>query len=111
MYKNVNHPLHYQGCSKIGQKILSNSEFPKEHFNSECIDVIESLNLGFCLGNAIKYLWRVGDKKTWWKYVVREDLKKAKWYLERYLTNQEDTINNDLAESLHLCIVYYLINN
>ena len=34
--------------------------------------------MGFNLGNAIKYIWRCDLKKD-----AIEDLKKAKWYIER----------------------------
>jgi len=34
--------------------------------------------MNFCLGNAIKYIWRAGKKGQ-----PIEDLKKAKWYLDR----------------------------
>lgn len=66
MTDNVNKPVHYQG--KI-----------------ECIDCIESATDGlkgieaFCIGNAIKYLYR------WKKKNGIEDLKKAKWYIEKLL--------------------------
>ena len=42
----------------------------------ECITVTEHFN--FCIGNAIKYLWRSGLKQN-----EVEDLKKAIWYIER----------------------------
>lgn len=42
----------------------------------ECIQITE--HMGFCLGNAIKYIWRAGLKTD-----AIEDLEKAKWYLER----------------------------
>lgn len=42
----------------------------------ECITITEHFN--FCLGNAIKYIWRAGKKKS-----QLEDLKKARWYLDR----------------------------
>ena len=45
----------------------------------ECIVVTEHMN--FCLGNAIKYLWRAGEKGD-----AIEDLKKAQWYLNREIT-------------------------
>lgn len=66
MTDNVNKPVHYQG--KI-----------------ECIDCIESATDGlkgieaFCTGNAIKYLYR------WKKKNGIEDLKKAKWYIDKLL--------------------------
>lgn len=42
----------------------------------ECIQVTEHMN--FCIGNAIKYLWRAGQKGD-----AVEDLKKAEWYIRR----------------------------
>jgi hypothetical protein len=42
----------------------------------ECIQVTE--HMGFNLGNAIKYIWRCDLKKD-----AIEDLKKAKWYIDR----------------------------
>ena len=43
----------------------------------ECIDFIDSCGygLGFCLGNAIKYITRCGHKGT-----TEQDLRKAIWY-------------------------------
>lgn len=45
----------------------------------EAIDVIEAWGLGFHLGNVTKYLCRWQNKGGW------EDLKKAQWYLNRYI--------------------------
>lgn len=57
---SVNHPSHYTSHpSKI-----------------ECITITEHLN--FCVGNAMKYLWRAGLKND-----ALEDLKKAEWYIKR----------------------------
>ena len=42
----------------------------------ECIQVTEGMN--FCLGNAIKYIWRAGLKGD-----PIKDLEKARWYLNR----------------------------
>ena len=49
------------------------------HYNShpsgvECIDVVRHMN--FNRGNAIKYIWRAGNKGN-----EIEDLKKAAWYI------------------------------
>lgn len=62
------------------------------HYNAgkvECIDGIEAATVGltgieaFCTGNAIKYLWR-------WKHKAGpEDLRKARWYIERLLAGLE----------------------
>lgn len=48
----------------------------------EAIKVIEAWDLGFCLGNTVKYVARAG-KKDPTKEI--EDLEKAKWYLERHI--------------------------
>ena len=58
----------------------------------ECIDVIEELskqnNLqgaeGFLYGNILKYLWRYKHKNG------IEDLQKARWYLDRLISNTEN---------------------
>lgn len=62
---NVNHPQHYKGKS------------------IECIQVIEAFDLGFNLGNTIKYVLRAGKKGN-----RLEDLKKAAWYLNREIEAQ-----------------------
>lgn len=46
----------------------------------EVIDFIEDKKLGFCLGNAVKYISRAG-KKDPAKEI--EDLQKAAWYVNR----------------------------
>lgn len=56
----VNHPNHY-------------TSHPS---GVECIQVTEHYN--FCVGNAIKYLWRAGLKNN-----KIEDLEKARWYVDR----------------------------
>lgn len=43
----------------------------------ECIQITE--HMGFCLGSAMKYLWRAGLKTA----DPIKDLKKAVWYIER----------------------------
>ena len=56
-----------------------------QHYNAgkiECIEVSEQFN--FCLGNAIKYIWRCEHKGK--KF---EDLKKAIWYLEREIKGEK----------------------
>lgn len=66
------------GCPAC--RAISTAINPK-HYTShpsgiECIQVTEHMN--FCRGNAIKYLWRCGEKGD-----AIEDLEKAKWYIER----------------------------
>ena len=66
----VDHPSHYGGADNP----------------YEAIKVIEAWRLGFCLGNAVKYIARNG-KKTGSDAV--EDLKKARWYLDREIASME----------------------
>ena len=60
VYQNVNNPRHY-------------TSHPS---GIECIQITE--HMGFCLGNAVKYIWRADLKND-----AIEDLKKALWYIER----------------------------
>jgi hypothetical protein len=54
--------------------------------NIEVIDFIEDQQLGFNLGNAVKYISRAGKKNP---EKTVEDLKKARWYLNRKISNLE----------------------
>lgn len=77
IYDNVNNPYHYTN-SKI-----------------EVIDYIEDKKLGFCLGNAIKYISRAGKKYSNGKTVEEkeiEDLKKAIWYINRRIFEIENKL-------------------
>lgn len=65
----VNHPSHYTD-GKI-----------------EVIDFIEDKKLGFHLGNAVKYIARSGKKDP---AKTIEDLEKARWYLDRYISKLKD---------------------
>ena len=68
---------------------MSNVDHPK-HYNSgkiEVIDAIEDWMMGFCDGNVIKYVARHKHKGK-----PIEDLKKAKWYLERLIQQYEQEI-------------------
>lgn len=47
----------------------------------ECIQITE--HMGFCLGNAVKYIWRADLKND-----AIEDLRKAKWYIEREIARR-----------------------
>jgi hypothetical protein len=58
----VDHPAHYGGAD----------------YRYEAIKVIEAWELGFCLGNTVKYISRAGKKDD-----ALTDLKKARWYLDR----------------------------
>lgn len=47
----------------------------------EAIEVIEEFNLGFNLGNAVKYVLRCEKKGN-----KKQDLEKALWYINRELS-------------------------
>ena len=64
----VNHPSHYQSGG------------------IEAIDVIEAFGLGFCLGNAVKYILRCGKKDS-----DIQELSKAAWYIEREIKTRIKT--------------------
>lgn len=60
----------------------------------ECINITEHYD--FCIGNAIKYLWRSGLKQEEGYDNIEkeiEDLKKSIWYINRKIKHLEDTIN------------------
>lgn len=62
---------------------ISNVIDHPSHYNRgkiEVIDFIEDQGLSFHLGNVIKYIARAGSKGD-----KLEDLKKARWYLDRYI--------------------------
>ena len=65
MTEKVDHPDHYGGKENV----------------YEAIKVIEAHQLGFHLGNVTKYILRANKKHN----SPIEDIKKAKWYLDRYL--------------------------
>jgi len=69
---SVNHPAHY-------------TQHPS---GIECIQITEHMN--FCLGNAIKYIWRADLKAD-----TAEDLEKAIWYLRRELVRRSKITNHD----------------
>lgn len=54
---------------------------PAHYDGDECMQKIEEagLGVGFCLGSAVKYLWRQGRKHN----RGGEDVQKARWYIER----------------------------
>jgi hypothetical protein len=51
----------------------------------ETIDFIEAKQLGYNLGNVIKYVSRAGKKGD-----RLQDLQKAQWYLTREIRNETD---------------------
>lgn len=64
----VNHPAHYGGADNP----------------YETIKVIDAWRLGFCLGNAVKYISRADEKGN-----AVEDLRKAAWYLQHEINMRD----------------------
>jgi len=62
----INHPPHYTAHPS----------------GVECIQITETMN--FCLGNAIKYIWRADLKHN-----AIEDLKKAVWYVNKEIERRK----------------------
>lgn len=93
MLRNVNRCVCCGAILPEGLQVCKNCEDgvvnQPSHYtdgNIEVIDFIEDKKLGFCLGNAIKYISRAG-KKDPNKEV--EDLKKANWYINRRIKELE----------------------
>lgn len=74
----VDHPLHYGGAADP----------------YEAIKVIEAWKLGFHLGNTVKYISRAGKKDD----ALLQDLKKARWYLDREIARIEQLNTIDRPE-------------
>lgn len=62
----------------LARKAVDHPDHYRRDTGHEAIDVIEAWDLGFCLGNAIKYIARAGHKGD-----AIEDLEKARWYIDR----------------------------
>lgn len=74
---SVNHPSHYTS----------------DPSGVECIDITKHRD--FCIGNAIKYLWRAGLKQDEGKSAKEkevEDLEKAIWYIKQKIEMLSQTI-------------------
>jgi hypothetical protein len=71
----VNHPAHYGGDTTY-----------------EAIKVIEAWGLGFRLGNTVKYIARAERKGA-----PIEDLKKARWYLDREIAHRESEESGEVG--------------
>lgn len=71
MSNQVDHPQHYGGKDNP----------------YEAIKVIKAWDLGFCLGNVVKYVSRAGKKD---KAKEIEDLEKARWYLDERIQHLKE---------------------
>ena len=73
--ERIEHPEHYGGdtpyeCIKVMEHWLSEDEF-----------------VGFCQGNALKYLCRANKKNP---SNPEEDYKKALWYIQKLISFSEE---------------------
>ena len=79
-------------------KKLTTSKFDDvnypQHYNEGGIEAIDAIKAsmsslefkGYLKGNALKYMWRYTYKDN-----PVEDLRKAKWYLEKLIESNENT--------------------
>lgn len=101
--EQVDHPSRYIGASVLGSFFLKRVGLDDNAIAKECIEFLEESGVSdFCLGNVYKYLWRLGTKSAipaplqpilgWlYDFKLRMDLKKAKWYLTRYIDYHTET--------------------
>lgn len=75
MNDNINHPSHYT-VGGIETVDYIKAKLTKEQFE------------GYCIGNVIKYISRYRHKNG------VEDLKKARWYLEKAIKKREGDGND-----------------
>ena len=86
------------------------SNINPSHYRSddiECIEVVR--HMSFCQGNAIKYLWRLGQKDA-----AEQELKKALWYMDDLLEhNWPGTVVNiiDIDKDIYTRTIEYLHSN
>ena len=80
---HVNHPSHYGGDSTY-----------------EAVNVIEAWNLGWHLGSAVKYIARAGKKPN---NPELQDLKKARWYIDRRIAQLEGNKEAETCEFVKSC--------
>ena len=95
--------MHCKFCGYVGmtevlpeeptEDLVNNpSHYRKHPSGVECIDITEHMD--FCLGNAVKYIWRAGlkgDKEV-------QDLQKAIFYLNRKIKLLEANHNEQRKE-------------
>lgn len=82
MTNDVDHPSHYN-TGKI-----------------EVIDFIEDQQLGFHLGNVVKYVCRAEHKGN-----ATEDLEKAEWYLLRLIELRKGTLTTTTERNFKHAVV------
>ena len=86
MNNKVNHPKYYGGDVVY-----------------EAVKVIEAWELGFHLGNAVKYICRAGKKPDTSEL---EDLQKAEWYLVRRIAQLVEARGPEVTDATSVNPVY-----
>lgn len=76
--------LYLDSLTNLENDVTRPKHYGGESNPHEPIKVIEHYNLDFCLGNAVKYILRSSFKGT-----QIDDLKKAVWYINRYIELSE----------------------
>jgi hypothetical protein len=71
------------GVAEMSDLVNAPPHYRSHPSGIECIQITE--HMGFNLGNAVKYIWRCDLKKD-----AIEDLKKARWYLDREIVRREE---------------------
>ena len=66
----------------MSEQVYSPKHYTAHPSGVECITITE--HFSFNIGNAIKYLWRCGLKGD-----EIEDLKKARWYIDREIDRRQ----------------------
>ncbi len=78
-----------QNSEKTAKKLevdftpINPSHYRQHASGVECIEIAKHFN--FCRGNAIKYIWRAGQKND-----EIEDLEKAKWFIETEISRLKE---------------------
>lgn len=76
----------------MGDRIDHPNYYGGEDNPYEAIKVIRAWDVGFNLGNTLKYICRAGRKEG---ADILEDLKKARWYLDDEIRNREAEMRSE----------------
>ena len=68
-------------CAQAQETVDHPAHYTAHPSGVECITITE--HMGFNLGNAVKYVWRADLKAD-----AIEDLRKARWYIDRELSRR-----------------------
>jgi len=70
-----------KGTREMNDPVNSPKHYCSHPSGVECIQITE--HMSFCLGNAVKYIWRADEKND-----AVEDLRKARWYIDREIAKR-----------------------